>query len=132
MIPGREQLITIHELIASSCFYPFDCEQQIQVGPKPIMSAPSWLRSNERADYIFFSGGDVVSGDGMGTVSKYGESFPDENFNLKHGAPGMLSMANAGTWVSFTPHLRECFTFATFNPRPQHKRVSVFHHFGRH
>ena len=54
MIPGREQLITIHELIASSCFYPFDCEQQIQVGPKPIMSAPSWLRSNERADYIFF------------------------------------------------------------------------------
>ena len=60
------------------------------------MSAPSWLLSNERADYIF-TGGDVVSGDGMGSVSKYGERFPDENFNVKHGAPGMLSMANAGT-----------------------------------
>jgi cyclophilin family peptidyl-prolyl cis-trans isomerase len=33
----------------------------------------------------------------MGSVSKYGERFPDENFNVKHGAAGMLSMANAGT-----------------------------------
>lgn len=47
-----------------------------------------------------FKGGDVVNGDGTGSISKYGRSFPDENFNIIHGMGGMLSMANSGKIVN--------------------------------
>lgn len=47
---------------------------------------------------VLSTGGDILNNDGSGSVSIYGETFPDENLKVNGTKPGFVGMANSGGW----------------------------------
>ncbi|KAH8360967.1 hypothetical protein KR093_001740 [Drosophila rubida] len=60
-------------------------------------------------DRFLVQGGDIINGDGTGSVSIYGDYFEDEEkaLSVEHNRPGYMGMANRG------PHTNGCQFYVT-------------------
>jgi len=91
---GRVTFQLFDEEVPKTCKnFRYLCSNGLNNKTKPAYEGSSFHRVIK--DFMI-QGGDITNGDGTGGYSIYGEHFDDENFNLTHNQPGLLSMANAG------------------------------------
>ncbi|XP_035741505.1 peptidyl-prolyl cis-trans isomerase E-like [Vespa mandarinia] len=106
---------TLDQSVRSRCFLEIKDQQNkqilgtivielyIDIVPKTCANFEAFCRGVNGLSYrntpihrivpgYWCQGGDVVKFNGIGGTSIYGDSFKDENFNLRHAGPGVLSM----------------------------------------
>ncbi|CAM9323283.1 unnamed protein product [Chrysoparadoxa australica] len=88
------------ELFADVCPKTAENFRQLCCGAHKIQDLPVGYKGapfhRVIKDFMIQGRGDFIKGDGTGKMSIYGEKFADENFDLRHTGPGLLSMANSG------------------------------------
>jgi cyclophilin family peptidyl-prolyl cis-trans isomerase len=91
---GRVVMQLFDDEVPRTCKnFRFLCSNGLFDKTKPAYQGSTFHRVIK--DFML-QGGDITRGDGTGGYSIYGEQFDDENFNLTHNQPGILSMANSG------------------------------------